>query len=293
MKNNLNKTKKIFSISLLIFFLLIEIISCQSDLVSNTPLPTETRSLTATPVSSQDSTLSLAEKEEMNFELYEADNCELPCWWGIIPGETDWLKAQQALNPLASEIHILAKESEADQNFVVVAYFPVLETLSEVKVLEQSFRIDDGKIVIVQPEIPNRLPRTIISEVLKNYGQPSEVWIETYGYSPGEIDPFRLVLFYPDKGILVRYFDDGDFQNDYVIGCFAGYTGAIVLWAPELELNFAEALNGINALGTYGEQYYKPLEETTEMDLETFYKTFLDPNTDICIETPAELWMDK
>ena len=54
-----------------------------------------------------------------------------------------------------------------------------------------------------------------------------------------------------------------------------------------------EALNGINALGTWGEQYYKPLEETTGMDLKTFYQTYSDPDTDICIETPAELLMDR
>ena len=255
---------------------------------------TATRALTIMPMSSPSSTLSLREKEDINSGYYEAnENCDLPCWWGIIPGETDWLTMQQLLNPITSEIHILAKESEADLNFVVVAYFPVPKILSEIKLLEQSYRIDNGKITIIQPEIPRNMSQTIISEVLRIYGQPSEVWLDTYGYSLGEVNPFRLVLFYPDKGILVRYFDDADFQNEQVVGCFSGHTGAIVLWDPELNLTFAEALNGTRALGTYGEQYYKPLEDATEMSVETLYQTYLDPDTGTCIETPTELWMDR
>jgi hypothetical protein len=39
--------------------------------------------------------------------------------------------------------------------------------------------------------------------------------------------------------------------------------------------------------------YYKLLGKATEMEVETFYQTYLDPDTEICIETPAELWMDR
>jgi len=34
----------------------------------------------------------------------------------------------------------------------------------------------------------------------------------------------------------------------------------------------------------------RPLEEVTEMDIETFYALLRDPDSDICFETPTELW---
>jgi hypothetical protein len=38
---------------------------------------------------------------------------------------------------------------------------------------------------------------------------------------------------------------------------------------------------------------YRPLEEVAEMTVETFYQTYLDPDTETCIETPVELWLDR
>lgn len=256
-------------------------------------MATATYQPTATLIPTPTPTLSIVEKEEITSGLYETNsNCEFPCWWGIVPGVTSWQTAKFFLGTLSTEIST-GTESETDREFVVQVYLPVTEELSEIKELEQSYYVNDGIVEIIQPETPNEMSLTIISDVLRTYGQPSEVWIDTYGYSLGEIDPFRVVLFYPEKGILLRYFDDADFQNDQVVGCFAGYRGAIVLWAPELEFTFAEALNGTRALGTYGEQYYKPLEDASEMDVETFYQTYLDPDAETCIETPAELWMDR
>ncbi len=320
MKNDLNNTKKMFSISLLILVLLAGIISCQSDFVSNTPIPTEVEvpiiptdtiisvtpkklvTVTRMPVETSMAlipspiavpTLSLAEKKVITNELYLTNaNCEFPCWWGITPGETEWQTAKSFLNTLATGIST-GISSESDSLFVAEVDMPVSEEHSEINFLRQSFFIQDDVIEIIEPALSRSMQSTIISEILSTYGRPQGVWIDTFGYSLGEVVPFRLVLFYPEKGILVRYFDDADFQNDHVIGCFTGHSGAIVLWAPELELTFAEALNGTRALGTYGEQYYKPMEDATDMDLETFYQTYLDPNTNVCIETPAELWMDK
>ncbi|MEZ4594150.1 MAG: hypothetical protein R3D55_23860 [Chloroflexota bacterium] len=219
-------------------------------------------------------------------------NCKLPCWWGIVPGETEWQTAKSFLRTLATKIST-GPYSESDPEFIAYLDIPVMEDLSAANVLRQYFSVQDGVIVKIQPEPSHRMPFTVISEILDDYGLPSEIWLDTYGYSHGELNPFRLVLFYPEKGILARYFDDAEFEDDDVVGCFSNHTGAVVLWAPDLELTFAEALNGTRALGTYGEQYYKPLEEATDMDIETFYQTYLDPDTETCIETPAELWMDR
>lgn len=252
-----------------------------------TTMPTATPILATTTPTPQP-TLTRAEKEAIVTELYKTNaGCELPCWWGIIPGETDWNTAKLLLERVAIEINTSA-ESKSDQLYSVDVDIPVPAEISQYDFLRQYFIVHNGIVTNIRPELPDRMLWINISQILSMYGDPSEIWIDTYGTSYGEIDPFRLVLFYPEKGFLVRYFDDADFINNYVVGCFGGYFGAIHIWAPELGLTFNEALN-VN----YSPQYYKPLEEVTELDIETFYQAHLDPNTEICIETPIELWQDR
>lgn len=113
--------------------------------------------------------------------------------------------------------------------------------------------------------------------------------MDTVGYTFGDsYYPFRIAIFYPEKGILARYLDDGDLTNDYLIGCPQEDSATLVLWSPKRNLSFEETLSR-----QQGVQYYKPLSEVTGMNVETFYQTYLDPDTETCIETPAELWMDR
>ncbi len=250
--------------------------------------------ITATLIPSPVPTLSLAEKEIVTSELYKTNgNCELPCWWGIVPGKTEWKTAELFLNTFTTEIST-GSYLKSDPKFVVEAYMPVTEDLSEINLLTQSYSVNDGVIEIIHPERPRGTSKIFtISEILNTFDRPTEVWIDTIGVTFGDYFPFRITLFYPEKGILVRYFDDAGFSDDHLTGCPQDHSGKLTLWATELNLTFAEALNGTRGLGTFGEQYNKPLEEVTEMDVEAFYQTYLDPDTETCIETSAELWMDR
>jgi hypothetical protein len=35
---------------------------------------------------------------------------------------------------------------------------------------------------------------------------------------------------------------------------------------------------------------FRPLEEATGMSVEQFYQSFVQPNNNRCLETPADLW---
>lgn len=245
-----------------------------------------------TPVPSPQPTLSLAEKEALVLEYYTT-NCKLPCLWGIVPGETEWQSVQSFFSTIATEISTSA-ESETDTYYSAEVYLPVPQEISSRGELVQYFIVNDGKVEIIDFVSPGGTNKVYtIFEILNTYGLPTEVKIDTYAYSFGEINLFHLALFYPDKNILVRYGTSANFIDEYVVGCFQSGNGSVVVWSSELDLSFAEALNGTRGLGTFGEQYYKALEEATEMDVETFYQTYLDPDTETCLETPAELWMDR
>ncbi|MFT3893686.1 MAG: hypothetical protein QM730_18815 [Anaerolineales bacterium] len=62
-----------------------------------TPTPHPTLSATQTIVP----TLSTDEALQQIKELYKDNGgCDLPCWWGIVPGETTWEQTKQLLGPL-------------------------------------------------------------------------------------------------------------------------------------------------------------------------------------------------
>lgn len=308
MKCNLKKIKVFYSRNWIFILLLLPLTACQPTL-SVTPtktialeatkgdvLVTVTRQPTVIPIllPSPIPTLSLTDRKVITSELYKTNgNCELPCWWGIIPGETEWTTAELLLNSIATRLYTGA-ESEFDDIYSVDVDLPVPQELSSREELIQYYLIINGKVMLIDSEAPRPSSKIYtVSKILNVYGRPKEVQIETYAYSHGEINTFSIAIFYPDKGILVRYGASANFLDDYVSGCVGSGTGSVVVWSPEKNLSFAEALNGTRGLGTFGEQYYKPLEETTEMDIETFYQTYLDPDTDTCIKTPTELWMDR
>lgn len=245
--------------------------------------------IVVTPVPSPQPTLSLAEKEALALEYYMTNgNCELPCWWGIVPGETEWQTAEHFFSTIAVKITSNA-ESETDSYYSTSITVPVPEDLSEINLLIHTFIVEDGVIVEIKPEGPwgDRKVDTV-SEILSAYGRPTEVWLDTVGYTFGSYYPFGIALFYPEKGILARYWDEADLINDYLIGCPQVDSATLELWSPKWNLSFEETLSR-----QQGIQYYKPLSEVTGMDVETFYQTYLDPDTETCIETPAELWMDR
>jgi len=246
------------------------------------------------PSSSPPPILSLPQKEAITLELYKTNaGCEFPCWWGIIPGETQWIEAKNFLNAISTNISTSA-QSEADIEFIAEIDTPVIKKISENKSLRHFLYVYDGIVEVIHLETPREGSGVyIVSDLLNAYGRPQEVWIDTLSVSFDEFFPFRVVLYYPEKGILIKYLDDAEFADDHLIGCPQNHSGKLTLWSPQLELTFAEALNGTNALGTYGENYYKPLAEATEIDVETFYQTYLDPDTETCIKTPVELWMDR
>lgn len=307
------KNKSRCSYSLLIP-LLMTLVACQSESVPNvtqdalimpiatsapvemdkvfTVKPTATNvSLIETAVPSPIPTLPLREKEIIVSELYQTNGgCELPCWWGIVPGETEWQTAKDFLSTLATNIST-GTQFESDPFFSVEVDIPVPENLSEYGFLRHTFFVRDGIILRIYPEGPWGTSKIgTVSEILNSYGSPTEVLLDTLGYVfvAGDNYPFHVVLFYPEKGMLIRYYDEAELTDGYLIGCIQEDSGTPILWSSKLELTFIEALGR-----RHSAQYYKLLEEVTEMDVETFYQTYLDSDTEICIETPTELWLDR
>jgi hypothetical protein len=128
----------------------------------------------------------------------------------------------------------------------------------------------------------------MLDTFLRTYGEPTEVWLSTYS-GPFEHNdlPFRVLLVYPLQGIAALYSDNGIKQGEATHGCpQQDPVSVLSLWDPLLDLSFEEIKNSSAAFNVD----FLSLEESTGMDMTTFYETFKNPDNTTCLETPANLW---
>ena len=254
---------------------------------SQTPLSKERVTLTPWPTLSPDE----ATNRVLSL-LHDNHNpdCLLPCWWGSVPGQTYWYKISSYLESFALKIDSFPEQS------VFVAMFPVTESINYRGKLNIGYRLNTSEIVsnisIASINIEGYDPRTMMTV----YGIPDEVWLKTFSeILPGEVLPFQLIIVYQEKGISLHYYVDAATDGETVTTCFepgvveterpdlfpAG--PRIYLWEPGQPKTIDEIAN-------IPEETYYPLEEKTDMTLQTFYDRFIDPNERPCIDTPTESW---
>lgn len=133
--------------------------------------------------------------------------------------------------------------------------------------------------------------RYFLPQLLTTYGQPTGVLLRTFrGVPGGGWIPFNLLLFYPQQGILVRYYGPTERKGERIRVCPQQTDITLWLWSPEQKMTLED-------IARWGQEFpieevpgFRPLEEATGMSLETFYKTFKDANNRSCLETPADMW---
>ena len=158
--------------------------------------------------------------------------------------------------------------------------------------MEHDYGVKNGVIDYIRVYNFDLAPDYNLTNFLETYGQPDEVWMRTFAKEEMGIQNFTVELFYQDQGILVEYSTgdpmnevEGKLQNCMIRDMDSPF---IQLWCPENQnLSFQGAKKFID---TTNLPESKPLLEATGMDVKTFYETFRNPDTDICLETPKNLW---
>jgi hypothetical protein len=252
----------------------------ESPLTPRTFTPTSIPS-TLTPLP----TLSPEDAQELVLDLLKNNSdCSLPCWWGITPGETNRNIAKQFLATFAFQIG-QGESGEITENGVTYQtsnYTVCYKLAGEPNPVCSIYSLRNGVVDwISTPSKGNEMSFTL-SQFLTDYGPPEEIRIRTFSDSLGGRLPFLLTLFYPELGIRATYSDQyAKNESSMVIGCFTG-GASFSLWSPKEQINW----NDYNS----GQFRYKTLDKGTDMDIDTFYETFIDPDNNPCLGTPANLW---
>jgi hypothetical protein len=242
-----------------------------------------------TPVNTRIPTLSSEQQmTQVSDLLTNNGGCKLPCWWGIVPGETSWETTESILAPLAID-RSGGKIREGDFG----AYFNIKYLLNDPSwydfIIVLSFK--DNVVSQIHVYYTSGIKKYNISQLLKEYGKPDEVRLFTIngGNDPRIAPGASLFLFYYNQGFSVYYYStEGTLKNDIIQACFQK-SGYLDIWKP----------GDANTLLEYGKQIYRGdleylveyrlLEDVTELDMDSFYQIFTSSDNP-CLTTDQRIW---
>lgn len=249
----------------------------------------------ATIVESSNILPTLPSSEAQSFVLTLTmgnDDCLLPCFWGIMPGETVWRNIQPLLATFAHSISYrnidgTFTDEPVGNDFVAWVYVFLPEVANAP--FSYAFNVQDNIIAMVEAHVLP-VPNGTLWAVLDMYGSPDEVWVLTSNASMGEALEFRLTLFYRTQSFILTYSAEAEITDNLVKACFSTDNKAsrLVTWHSEESLKFSEVINGVHEPRPVN--YDLVLEEATAMDTDAFYHTVKNTKSVICLETPTELW---
>lgn len=237
-------------------------------------------------------------------ELLETNGgCQLPCWWGIVPNKTSWPEASHFLNPLLVDVGqgtsaTYSKDGEQHiaTNFSV--YFEVPNISKQGRIL---FSVQDDIVIGMSVYPPVGENQYRLHDLMALLGPPNQVLINAQSTSPvSELPPAVLTLDYSDIGVWASYGYIPSLDGNSLLICpksieesksiynYENLGVGLELFDPDYEYDqmlsieeYAEMVGGFTP---------KKLEEVTDMTIESFYNTFIQPKSETCIETPADLW---
>jgi hypothetical protein len=213
--------------------------------------------------------------------------CELPCWWGINPGEATFETVRSSFEPQGFWVednwlgggtsHAITIEFELESGVV------------------QSMRISDSYAKGIQDAnaFIRDWERYSLDKVLSRYGLPTRVQVYyPFRPDPGSEPAYHLFIFYEELGIEIDYLGnatdvDGEksracpqLDEVFTINLFLYQSGEIsnILETviPSDSISFIAGPETVYDLISW--------EQATDTTLESFYETFSQPDSEACFE---------
>jgi hypothetical protein len=259
-----------------------ELIITTTSAVYPTTNPTATIEI---PLITPIQTLVVEESQAVFQQWLLGDNdCRLPCWAGVVPGETSW---EEAYNLIASVLTVYNVDQEDSCRSGPCSKFswrvPTMEysspAVGSVRKINNDF-VTDISLTIQYSYYPIPLDQVFIQ-----YGLPQQVLIHAAYYRVDNYVVTYIILFYPESDFILRFFRSGWLSGGNIWSCGPfGETDLRISNSIEsnwnIELILLE-LDGNRSL-EYPKLYYD-MEEITEFSIESFAEMFIsDPNA--CFE---------
>jgi hypothetical protein len=268
---------------------------------SISPTPEPTIALTKTPTLLPTSTLSPswtplptltendADQQFLSW-MHGTPDCQFPCWAGITPGETNWEEAIHLLTPVidirTTNDSLRCRFSECN---ILSWDYKIKNDLFYGEIYTKNNIIHSIKIEGDQP-----IQELLLQNVFKKYGIPKNVFIITSSRGlAGDPPMFFLYTFYPKNKFVIKYVWEAKITSKNIMACGGpeNYSLGIVAidenqWTKD-EIYQTGVQSGA---GSTNSDKLQPLEDVTNMSIESFYKETLKNHPTFCIVTPIEYW---
>lgn len=244
--------------------------------------------------------------------------CRLPCIWGISPGEE--MSFLEFFVPGNNHIEIPGEENfqstfltwDTSRLFpdMIFSGFSLSEDVVELGanlfITHDEYYIANGMFLIVSDNSPydtstdpaaNSFYQEFsryyqLSSILSIYGEPDHIFFGNY---PGDqehegsnIYHSTLILVYEGAGFAVEYDFLARVENDTVVGCPQNSAIMIISWNALERNGFEEGLINLHYQSyTY---YVRPIDYSTEMNIQSFTQIYQDINNPQCLITDRDFW---
>lgn len=261
--------------------------------MSETPIKTLTPTVSkndipiSTPHPTLISTLPSDDMEKVITGLFRDNNrCELPCWWGMVPGKTDWESVKTFSAQFDKNISEKGGE-EKDQTLNI--HIRTKNSIPMSSSMYLDIQMESG-IIKTMNIYDFEWPSYHLSQFLIQNGKPDEIWVYTLKSNLGGTPPFELMLYYPNKGIFASFFGlDKTFYKDGYVNACTSYSPGLILWSPNKEMTFQEILK-IRFGDFVSFHPVLPIMEATGMNVEKFFQKYKNPDNPPCFQTNQDLW---
>ncbi len=239
---------------------------------TRTPHPTQTRTPTPVPTRTAD------EQRALMVEMLKTNgDCEFPCWWGVVPGQSDW---QTVMDYFWAHRVLVLDMPHPDRSFDYRITFDFSEKDKLVESIEVHSEIFRGA---VSERFAQDWHRYSPNQILNRYGVPSQVYLQLVPLIEQDSPIYyQLWLVYDQVGFFIVYTGPATDETSMMRFCpqFEEVTQiSLYLELPQLDQSVIESPGDMHIL-----------EEATGMDVATFYETFNDPASDVCLESPSDIW---
>jgi hypothetical protein len=243
--------------------------------------------------------LPVAQEEEylINNLASNAD-CELPCWWGIKPGETTSQSVQKMFLNLGKSVS--RQEDGRGLQYRTSLFgryspYPFDYTVEhrwfDKNGIVNLFSVTGSALNWSPPQhFAQDWNRYALPEALARYGVPSKVLVHYWSFGW----QYNIALFYEDQGFLIAYsglIGDGSFdysEKPLRICPAQNRPTEISIWMAEPKSDTLKRLGFNHGEIDPAESYALSLEEVTDVTVQDFYNTFLNPSATTCLTVPRE-----
>jgi hypothetical protein len=266
-----------------------------------TTVPTMVRSTTPTR------TLSEAEKSPTPYPTLPMDEravsfgallagdgvCDLPCLWGITPGESTWTDVKNQLSPLGT-VHLYNRTGyftgfaprEMDR---ITATLPPDYVYGKI---DLAFILDGDRVIaiIINSRWVSENFDYSLSSLLHYFGKPDEIWIDLMPKTMGESGPlYRIDIFYKQKG-MISFNGKGNVKGSTFTFCpqqltsYDNYPPYLYFWGDNEAADFStsDILQQGNPL--YRDDFHRITDlSSSPKDEAEFYDLYSKPGAKDCV----------